>query len=422
MLLNKNLKIFVFTLLFISIISSKYNTLIDFGFSLRVHDIIFLFLISKLFFESKLTKFIFPQNHFIPYVYLFISYFIVRLIFEDNYIYIRYIFTFAILFLFNSKLKVEDNFFKNEIFIYLILTINLFVFINFIIENYEFNLINPSLESKYFFYFLVRYFDGISTINQMSLFSCFSYIILFCHKKIKFKIAWYLLLTLNILIFRSYVTIVFISIIIGLYIFQKIKLNYLNFLILILIAGSVLTLRTYNIDQNAFYDFKNSSSIMVRNGILKRDLKIAKDRIKNPNVIKNIFGGGAGFIYTVKEEYDDLIRNGINEIYNNQKPWYAIHVKADTTHNIIYQLFFEHGIIGLFIYIYLLYLFIKIFFYFRNFQNETSLIYLLVFTHLHFHMFNPGEIEIFLLLFSILFHNIKSEDIKNNFSLSTNKN
>lgn len=422
MLLNKNLNIFLFTLLFISIISSKYNTLIDFGFSLRVHDIIFLFLILKLFFESKLTKFIIPQNNFIPYVYLLISYCLVRLILEDNYTYIRYIFTFAILFLFNSKLKVEDNFFKSEIFIYLILTINLYVFINFIIENYEFNLIYPSVKPKYFHYFLARYFDGISTINQMSLFSCFSYIILFCHKKIKFKIAWYILLTLNILIFRSYVTILFISIIIGLYIFQKIKLNYLNFLILILIAGSVFTLRTFNFEQIVFFDLKNNSSMLVRNGILKRDFELTKNIFKEPKIIKNFFGGGAGYIYNIKEEYEDVIGNKVNEIYNDQLPWYAKHVKADTTHNIAYQLFFEHGIIGLFIYIYLLYLFIKIFFYFKNFQDETSLIYLLVFTHLHFHMFNPGEIEIFLLLFSILFHNIKSVDIKNNFSLSTNKN
>lgn len=422
MLLNKNLNIFLFTLLFISIISSKYNTLIDFGFSLRVHDIIFLFLILKLFFESKLTKFIIPQNNFIPYVYLLISYCLVRLILEDNYTYIRYIFTFAILFLFNSKLKVEDNFFKSEIFIYLILTINLYVFINFIIENYEFNLIYPSVKPKYFHYFLARYFDGISTINQMSLFSCFSYIILFCHKKIKFKIAWYILLTLNILIFRSYVTILFISIIIGLYIFQKIKLNYLNFLILILIAGSVFTLRTFNFEQIVFFDLKNNSSMLVRNGILKRDFELTKNIFKEPKIIKNFFGGGAGYIYNIKEENEDLIGNKVNEIYNYQIPWYAKHVKADTTHNIAYQLFFEHGIIGLFIYIYLLYLFIKIFFYFKNFQDETSLIYLLVFTHLHFHMFNPGEIEIFLLLFSILFHNIKSVDIKNNFSLSTNKN
>ena len=401
---NKNLNIILLSFLFISIIANKYNTVFDFGYSLRFHDLIFLILFLKFFFETKLTKLIIPQNMFFTIILLFIIYFFLRFIIENNYTNIRYILTLAVFFLFNSKLITKYDIFKNTIFIYLILLLNLYIFVNFIIESYEYSKFKISYS-----YFFVRGFDGVSTINQMSLFSCFSLILLFFNKNIKFKGVWYLIAIFNLLIFRSYVVIIFILVILGLYIFQKIKLNFKNLFILLLIAFSIIGLRFYSHLEQDLLNLKSQSSLEIRSHIIDRDYEILKNKLQKSSLNQILFGGGAGYIYKLTSEYNILTENLLNEKFSEQMPWYAKHVINDTTHNIIYQLFFEHGLIGLFVYFYLLFLFIKIFFWFKNYQKESSLIFMLTFTHLHFHMFNPGEIEIFLLIFSIMLYNFKTD-------------
>ena len=421
---NKNLNIILLSFLFISIIASKYNTVFDFGYSLRFHDLIFLFLLIKFFFEIKPSKLIIPQNNFTLIVLLFLTYFFIRFIIDNNFTNLRYLLTFAVFFLFNSKLTTKYNLFKSEIFTYLILILNSYILLSFFYSCYEFNLFHfvDSKQTNYLYYFFLRYFDGVSTINQMSLFSCFSLILLFHNKKIKLRLAWYLILFFNILIFRSYVVIVFTLLIIGLYAFKKIKINFLNLSIIILIATSVLNIRLYNFDKNNFLDLNNASSLIVRNDINQRDYEIFKNKFEKDSAINIVFGKGVGYIYKLTSEYNPLISEKINEKYQEKMPWYENVIKNDTTHNIIFQLYFEHGLVGISLYFYLLFLFIKIFFYFKKYQQESSLIYMLTFTHLHFHMFNPGEIEIFLILFSIMFHNLRSENNMDNPSFPSNKN